>query len=137
MGVLDTIIIDRESSFTSNDFRQIEKDFGDTIQFCGIKSRKAIGQVERNNYLLHRNFNITSEEQPRLPYPQISRRILKAINDTPRSDSLSPSILLLAFLPSYPFSPTNSLIQTERFNALKHHNPISNALALKNESKRP
>lgn len=79
---------------TSASFRQNSKDIVVDLQFSDIESHNAIVQGERYHYPLCRIFNITSEEQLRLPDAQILRLAIKAINDTKVPDELVPYLLL-------------------------------------------
>lgn len=54
----EIILLYRESSFISNEFRKSAKNLGIQLQFSGIEAHNPIGQEERDYHTLRRIFNV-------------------------------------------------------------------------------
>ena len=119
VGFPEIIRLDRESSFTSDQFRKNAKTVGVDLQFSGIESHNAIGQGERYHRPLRRVFNILKEEHKSLDDKHILRISTKAINDTMGPNGLVPSLLVFGVLPAFPCPNTKMPNQVERFAALR------------------
>lgn len=118
-GFPEIVRLDRQSGFTSDNFRNYAKDVGVTLQFSGIESHNAIGPGERYHMSLRRVFNVLKQEHPSVNDKHLLRLALKGINDTMGPNGLVPSLLVFGVLPSFPSPTRNSPDQVERFEALK------------------
>lgn len=65
-GFRDTIILDREPSFKSEEFRENAKNMGVHLQFSCIEDHRSIGKGERYHYTLRRMFEVTKSEYIKL-----------------------------------------------------------------------
>lgn len=85
---------DRETSFTSMDFRESAENVGIELQFRGIEDEKSIGQGERYQDSRRRIFNVIYETNTKMDSNSKLRIAIKAIKDTMGTNVLVRRLLV-------------------------------------------
>lgn len=118
-GFPDAIRFDRESSFASAKCRENTKDVEIKLQLSGNNEKKSIVNGEIYHYPLRIILDIVIIEEQHIHDRIVSIMAIKSINDTKGRNGVVTSLLVYGVLSPFPATSEISMIQKERFQALK------------------
>lgn len=111
--------LDRESSFSSNKFRENAEGLRVELQFSGIEAHISIGKGERFHHQPRRILNILCSAKASLEKHSKLKIYVKSINDNMSPNGLVPSFILFGVLPSFPSPTKSSNSKLQRLRALQ------------------
>ena len=88
-----------KKNFISKDFKHLAIIMGITTKTVPVEAHWSIGKVKRYYAVLHRAYQIVSEELPDLNKEMALQMAVKAVNNTAGPNGLVPTLLVFGAFP--------------------------------------